>query len=153
MTMAPNTVRARSNYNQQTWLFYHWLVLLATFLCALLVVVDIQRPSYWLDEKISVDIASPATPQQVIANVIDGERRPPAYHLSLWLWSRLLGMNERTARLHSALWAIMFVPAVYQLAQRFTSRKAAVFAAVISAIAPVTISYGQTIRYYSMVAT
>jgi 4-amino-4-deoxy-L-arabinose transferase-like glycosyltransferase len=134
------------------WSTYHWLVVFAVLLCALLSVIDIQRPSYWIDEKISVDIATPASPQQVIAKVIDSERRPPAYHLSLWLWMRLVGVNERMARLHSVLWAILFVPAAFQLARQFASLKAATLTAFITALAPVTISYGQTIRYYSMVA-
>ncbi len=134
------------------WSTCHWLVVFATLLCTLLAVVDIQRPSYWIDEKISVDIATPASLSQVITNVIDSERRPPAYHVSLWLWTRLVGMNERMARLHSVLWAILFVPAAFQLARRFARLKAATLTAFITALAPVTISYGQTIRYYSMVA-
>ena len=134
------------------WSTCHWLVVCATLLCALLAVVDIQRPSYWIDEKVSVDIATPASLPQVITNVIDSERRPPAYHVSLWLWTHLVGVNERMARLHSVLWAILFVPAAFQLARRFTGLKAATLTAFITASAPVTISYGQTIRYYSMVA-
>jgi hypothetical protein len=142
-----------SSSQRVPWSTYHWLVVLATLLCALLAVADIQRPSYWVDEKISVDIASPASLPEMIHNVIDNERRPPMYHLSLWLWTRLAGVNERMARLHSVLWAILFVPAAFQLARRFTGPKAAVWTSFITALAPVTIAYGQTIRYYSMVAT
>lgn len=134
------------------WSTCHWLVVLATLLCALLAVVDIQRSSYWIDEKVSVDIATPASLPQVITNVIKDERRPPAYHVSLWFWTRLVGVNERMARLHSVLWAILFVPAAFQLARRFAGLKAATLTAFITALAPVTIAYGQTIRYYSMVA-
>ena len=130
----------------------NWLVAAATLLCTLLAVIDIQRPSYWVDEKVSVDIASAATPQQVIANVIQSERRPPAYHLLLWAWTRLVSMNERTARLFSVLWAILLVPATYQLTRQFATPRAAVLASYLSAIAPIVISYGQIIRYYSMVA-
>lgn len=135
------------------WTRYEWLALAATLLCTALLVVDIQRPSYWLDEKISIDIASPDDPRQVIANVIDGERRPPGYHLSLWIWTRLTGVHERTARLHSAIWAIMIIPATYQLTRRFTTRRAAIYAACFAALAQVIIGYGQTVRYYTMVAT
>jgi uncharacterized membrane protein len=148
----PTNTRIVPSIQRARWSTYHWLVVFATLVCTLFAAVDIQRPSYWIDEKISVDIATPASPQQVIANVIDSERRPPAYHLSLWLWMRLVGVNERMARLHSVLWAILFVPAAFQLARRFAGLKAATLTAFITALAPVTISYGQTIRYYSMVA-
>lgn len=132
---------------------YEWLALFATLLCATLLAVDIQRPSYWLDEKISIDIAAPDDPVKVIGNVIEGERRPPGYHLSLWAWTRLVGVNERAARLHSALWAILFIPVTYALTRRFSTRKAAACAAILAALAQVTIGYGQTVRYYTMVAT
>lgn len=144
--------RTSSSAQRTHWSTSRWLVVFATLLCALLAVIDIQRPSYWIDEKISVDIATPTALPQVIANVIDSERRPPAYHVSLWLWTRLVGVNERMARLHSVLWAILFVPAAFQLARRFAGIRAATWTAFITALAPVTLSYGQIIRYYSMVA-
>jgi 4-amino-4-deoxy-L-arabinose transferase-like glycosyltransferase len=129
------------------------LVLLCTLLSAVLATLEIGRPSYWIDEKISVDIASAAAPDQVVRNVIEDERRPPAYHLSLWLWLTATGGHERMARLHSALWAILAVPAAYQLARRVSSGKAAVCAALLAALSPILIAFGQTVRYYTMVAT
>ncbi|MCL4504771.1 MAG: glycosyltransferase family 39 protein [Chloroflexi bacterium] len=129
------------------------IVTFLTLISAILVVIDIQRPSYWIDENVSVVIASPPNPLQVVNNVIEGERRPPGYHLFLWVWTRLTGVSERMARLHSALWSIILVPITYQLARRFTKRKSALLAAAFAAVAPIMISYGQTIRYYTMVAS
>ena len=99
-----------------------------------------------------MDAATAATPQQVIANVIQMERRPPAYHLGLWLWLELTGGSERMARLYSAFWLILLVPATYQLARCFGDERSASWAALLAATAPALISYGQIIRYYSMVA-
>ncbi len=128
------------------------LAVLCTLLSAILLALEIQRPSYWIDEKISVDITSAETPAQVVRNVMEGERRPPAYHLSLWLWLELTGHHERMARLHSALWAILIVPATFQLARRLSNEKAAVCAAFLAALSPILIAFGQTVRYYTMVA-
>jgi uncharacterized membrane protein YhaH (DUF805 family) len=128
-------------------------VVLLTGLATALVLAELQRPSYWIDEKISVDVATGQTAQQIVANVIDMERRPPMYHLGLWVWLELTGQNERMARLYSAIWLILLVPATYQLARRFADERSAVWSALLAATAPVLISYSQIIRYYSMVAT
>ncbi len=136
----------------RTWSRASWLVVLLTGLATALLLVELQRPSYWIDEKISVDAATGDTPQQIIANVIQMERRPPAYHLGLWLWLKLTGSAERMARLYSVWWVVLLVPATYQLARCFADERSAVLAALLAATAPVLISYGQIIRYYSMVA-
>jgi uncharacterized membrane protein len=136
----------------RAWSRAAWLVVLLTGLAVALVLTEMQHPSYWIDEKISVDVATGNTPLQVVVNVIDLERRPPAYHLGLWIWMKLTGVTERMARLYSALWLILLVPATYQLARYFADERSAVWAALFAATAPVLISYGQIIRYYSMVA-
>ena len=56
------------------------------------------------------------------------------------------------ARLYSAIWLILLVPATYQLARRFADERSAVWAALLAATAPVLISHSQIIRYYSLVA-
>jgi uncharacterized membrane protein len=136
----------------RTWSRAAWLVVVLTALAAALVLIDMQRPSYWIDEKISVDAATGAALPQIVANVIEQERRPPAYHVGLWLWLKATSVTERMARLYSAMWIVLLVPAVYQLARCFADERSAVFAALLAATAPVLISYGQIIRYYSMVA-
>ncbi len=138
---------------QRTWSSASWLVVLFTALVAVQLLTELQRPSYWIDEKISVDAATGNTPQQIVANVIEMERRPPAYHLGLWIWLELTGYTERMARLYSVWWIVLLVPATYQLARCFADERSAALAALLAATAPVLISYGQIIRYYSMVAT
>jgi len=148
-----NTPAARSEEPlRRTWSRASWLVVLLTLLAAALVLTELQRPSYWIDEKISVDAATGDTPQQIITNVIGVERRPPGYHLGLWIWLELTGSAERMARLYSAWWVILLVPATFQLARCFADERQAVLAALLAATAPVLIAYGQIIRYYSMVA-
>jgi uncharacterized membrane protein len=136
----------------RTWSRAAWLVVLLTGLAAVLLLIEIQRPSYWIDEKISVDAATGDTLPQIVANVIEMERRPPAYHLGLWAWLKLTASSERMARLYSAFWIILLVPATYQLARGLADERSAVFVALLAATAPVLINYGQIIRYYSMVA-
>lgn len=134
------------------WSLSQWIVLAATLLSALLVAIAVERPSQWVDERIALSLVDAPDPGSALANVIAGERRPPAWHLLLWAWSQGAGDTERSARLFSGLWAILLVPAVYQLARAFTSRKGAAYAALFAATAPVVISYGQTVRYYGFVA-
>lgn len=144
-----NIATSRSNH----WRRQHWLAVLLTLLAWLLVTAAIQRPSLWIDEKISLEIASANSFAGVIQNVADGERRPPAYHLGLWAITTLGGQHERIGRLYSAMWAVLFVPAVFVLAHRFGGVRAGVIAAVLAACSSLLMSYGQIIRYYTMVAT
>ncbi len=137
----------------RTWSYATWVVVLLTLLAAALSLIELQRPSYWVDEKLYVDVASGDTLQHVVTDVIDTDRRPPAYHLGLWLWLKLTGSTERMARLYSVLWMILLVPATFQLARCFADERSAVFAALLAATAPVLINYAQIIRYYTMVAT
>jgi hypothetical protein len=135
------------------WVPARWIVVALTAVCTLLLVIEIQRPSYWIDEKISVDIASGASPRQVVENVIRGERRPPAYHLGLWAWMQLIGQSERAARLYSAAWIVLLAPATFQLTRRLFGQGSALLAVGLAVSAPAVIAYGQTVRYYGMVAT
>lgn len=135
------------------WSRTHSIITALTALWTLLLITEIQRPSLWIDEKISIDIATAASPAQVIANVIQGERRPPAYHLGLWAWMRLLGNAEHTARLYSVVWTIPLMPAIFQLTRRLANKHSAWLATLVAASSPVLIAYGQTVRYYCMVAT
>ena len=135
------------------WRRAYTFVTAMTALCALLVAINLQRPSYWIDEKISVDIAFAGNADQVIRNAIQGERRPPAYHLGLWVWSSLVGQTEYAARLFSGLWIIALVPVAFQLARRLADEHVALLAAFLVATSPILVAYGQTVRYYTLVAT
>jgi uncharacterized membrane protein len=151
---APDNTLARRSEEvpQRIWSRAKWLVVLLTLLAAALVLTELQRPSYWIDEKVSVDAATGDSPLQIINNVIQAERRPPAYHLGLWIWLKLTGSEERLARLYSAWWVVLLVPVTFQLARGFADERSAAWAAMLAATAPVLIAYGQIIRYYSMVA-
>jgi uncharacterized membrane protein len=139
--------------NVSHWRRQHWLIVLMVLAAWVLVTAAIQRPSYWIDEKISMDIASADSFAGVIQNVADGERRPPAYHLGLWAITTLGGQHERVGRLYSAMWVVLFVPAAFQLARHFGGIRAGVIAATLAASSSLLMSYGQIIRYYTMVAT
>lgn len=129
-----------------------WMIVALTLLCFLLSAIAINRPSFWVDEKISFDIASQPTAAQTLNAVIEQERRPPAYHLGLWALMQIAGQTERVARLYSVFWAVLMIPATFQLALAFTGRKAAVFAALLAATSPILLAFAQTVRYYDMVA-
>lgn len=138
--------------SETSWRSRRWLILILTLMAWILATTAIQRPSYWIDEKISMDIAAADSLTGVIQNVAKGERRPPAYHLGLWAITSLSGSDERIGRLYSAMWAVLFVPAVFQLARHFGRMRAGVIAAILAACSSLLMSYGQIIRYYTMVA-
>jgi 4-amino-4-deoxy-L-arabinose transferase-like glycosyltransferase len=65
----------------------------------------------------------------------------------------MTGGAEWQTRLLPALFAVLFVPAVYALTRRLFGPRAAGFAVLLCAIHPLLLSYGQIIRYYTFVAT
>ena len=64
----------------------------------------------------------------------------------------MAGDGEWAIRLLPALFAVLFVPAVYALTRRLFGQRAAGFAVLLCAIHPLLLSYGQIIRYYTFVA-
>jgi hypothetical protein len=125
---------------------------LLTALCAVLLAINIERPCYWIDEKVSMDIAGAGSPGGVVSAVIAGERRPPGYHLGLWVFLKIFGNREVSGRLYSALWALLLLPGLFLLARELSDERAALLVSILAATSPVLIAYGQTIRYYTMVA-
>jgi 4-amino-4-deoxy-L-arabinose transferase-like glycosyltransferase len=121
--------------------------------CAVLLVINVQKPCYWIDEKMSMDIAGAETPLGVMVSaVISPERRPPGNHLGLWAFLKVFGNRGVSGRLYSALWALLLIPGLFLLARELSDERTALIVSLLAVTSPVLVAYGQTIRYYTMVA-
>ena len=114
----------------------------------------------WGDEAFSISLS-----QQPLATVVAGaaDTHPPFYPLLLFFWLRLVGSSPFGARALSALIAVLAVPLVYVLAKRLLpARRREIqsnsagaspwFAALLAAVSPLLIYYGQETRMYELVA-
>ncbi len=75
---------------------------------------------------------------------------PPLYALTLNAWMKVCGQSDFAIRLLSALFSLAGVFAIFFFADKTFGRKAALFSAMLCAISPFDIYYGQEARMYSL---
>ncbi|HEX7587949.1 MAG TPA: glycosyltransferase family 39 protein, partial [Anaerolineae bacterium] len=134
-------------------------LLVLILLAAVLRIYRLDAQDIWGDEAFSISLS-----QQPLATVVAGaaDTHPPFYPLLLFFWLRLVGASPFGARALSALIAILAVPLIFVFAKRLTldRRRASPanlgavpwFAALIAAVSPLLIYYGQETRMYELVA-
>src|SRR3954454_16467435 len=105
---------------------------------------------YWIDEGISVGIASHALRDIPAALHKDGS--PPLYYVLLHEWIRLAGTGEAATRSLSLLFAIAAVPVAWWAGSAVFDRRAGALAAAGAALCPFLTYYAQETRMYSLVA-
>src|SRR3954470_14170207 len=105
---------------------------------------------YWIDEGISVGIASHGVAQ--IPGVLGQDGSPPLYYLLLHVWIGFAGTGEAATRTLSLLFALAAVPLAYWACSRVFDRRAGALAALGAAGCPFLTYYAQETRMYSLVA-
>src|SRR3954453_15211263 len=104
---------------------------------------------YWIDEGISVGIAS--HPFADIPRVLSQDGNPPLYYLLLHGWMQVTGTSEAATRMLSLVFAILAVPASFWAGARLFDRRAGALAAAGAAGSPFLTYYAQETRMYSLV--
>jgi mannosyltransferase len=125
------------------------LLLVLTLLATGLRLYAADAQSLWYDEGFSVYLARMDLAE--ITSRTAADIQPPLYYYLLHGWIGYLGDGERAARGLSALFGVLIVPLMYAVAwQLFRSRSAGLLAALLIAIAPLHVWYGQEIRMYTL---
>jgi hypothetical protein len=104
---------------------------------------------YWIDEGLSVGIAS--HPLTDIPGILRQDGSPPLYYLLLGLWTRVIGDGEARTHALSLAFALLTIPCGFALARTLFSERAAWFTAVIAAFIPFLSYYAQETRMYALV--
>ena len=104
---------------------------------------------YWVDEGLSVGIAD--RPLTDIPGVLRQDGSPPLYYGLLHIWISLTNSGERATHTLSLLFALAAIPLAFWGAGLVFGRRAAWFAAVLTACNPYISQYGQETRMYSLV--
>lgn len=103
---------------------------------------------YWIDEGLSVGIAS--HPLDDIPGVLRQDGSPPLYYLLLGVWIRLVGDGEARTHALSLGIALLCIPVAFVLARRLFGERAGWFTAVIAALVPFLTFYAQETRMYTL---
>jgi len=109
----------------------------------------LNTQSLWYDEGFSVYLAH-MSPGEIV-NQTAADIQPPLYYLLLHGWIELFGDDEPVVRSLSLLFGVLTVPLIYGVAwQLFRSRLAGLLAALLLAVSPLHIWYGQETRMYTL---
>lgn len=108
--------------------------------------------SLWLDEAVSIHLASFPWSEIFQQGMSLQEPNPPLYHLALSLWMRVFGSGVAAVRLLPAFLGTLYLPALYLLGKRLFSARLALMATLLAALNPFLVWYSQEVRMYAMVA-
>ena len=109
----------------------------------------LDNQSLWYDEGFSVYLSGMGIDQITAHTAADIQ--PPLYYYLLHGWIQLFGDTEWALRALSVLFGVFTVPLIYAVAQNlFRSRLAGLLAALLVAVSPLHIWYGQEVRMYTM---
>jgi mannosyltransferase len=107
------------------------------------------RVSYWIDEGLSVGIASHRLAE--IPGVLQQDGSPPLYYLLLHWWMRLFGTGESATHALSLAFALLCIPAALWAGWTLFGRAAGLVAATIAAFDPFLSIYADETRMYALV--
>lgn len=110
----------------------------------------VTRSPLWLDEALSVNIATLPLGDIPAALKVDGH--PPLYYFLLHGWMDLFGTGPVAVRSFSGLWALGLFPLMWVGARRLGGNRVATYAVALLALSPFAIRYGTETRMYSMVS-
>ncbi len=106
--------------------------------------------SFWMDEGLSVGIASHGFFD--IPGVLHQDGSPPLYYMLLHLWMGAFGRSEATTHGLSLLFAILTIPSALWAGWSLFGRRAGIIGAVLAALNPFLTAYAQETRMYSLMA-
>jgi mannosyltransferase len=112
-----------------------------------------SRP-IWYDESFSI-LISEQGPSAILSGTLAtdadssaAEEHPPAYYFMLWGWMQVFGNSLVAVRMLSIIFSLGIIFCVYLIANHLFNQQTALTAALLAAILPFQIHYGQEIRMY-----
>jgi 4-amino-4-deoxy-L-arabinose transferase-like glycosyltransferase len=125
------------------------LVVLVTLLALALRLFKLDAQSLWYDEGFSVYLARMSLAE--IAASTAADIQPPLYYYLLHGWMQLFGDSSGTLRAFSLVFGVLSVPLVFAVGRSlFGNRLAGLLAALLMALSPLHIWYGQELRMYTL---
>jgi len=108
----------------------------------------LDRPSLWLDEGFSVQIA--ALDRAHFFSLLLADVHPPLYYLLLLGWTSVFGTGEVALRTLSVVLGVLTVPLLFLIGRMLAGTRAGLVAAVLLATSPLHVQYSTEVRMYSL---
>lgn len=106
--------------------------------------------SFWMDEGLSVGIASHAFGD--IPGVLRQDGSPPLYYMLLHVWMDVFGRSETAVHWLSLTAALLTIPAAMWAAWSLWGKRAGYTGAVVCSLLPFLTAYGEEARMYALMA-
>jgi mannosyltransferase len=129
--------------------FAPWFVGAITLAGVFLRVVYLDSKGMWLDETFSVWMAGHSLPE-LLQWLVRIDQHPPLYYFLLHFWTQIFGDTPYYARLLSALIGAATIPIIYLIGARLSGAALGLAAAVLLAVSPFHINFGQETRMYAL---
>ena len=126
-------------------------VLLLVLVAFLLRVAILDNQSLWRDEVDVIRFASWA-PAELSESLLKEGHNGPLYYVGMRLWLSLAGKSEFGLRFPSACCSVLAVALLWQVGRKVVGQKAATIAALIVAVSPYLVWYGQDAKMYAAVS-
>ena len=128
-----------------------WLVTIIILLLALGTRLHkIEAQSLWHDEGNSLRLA-----ERDVSDLIEAashDIHPPGYYLALKYWVAGVGDTEFGLRSLSMFWGVLAVAGTFALGRRLFDGRVGLFAALLIALHPFAVYYGQEARMYAQLS-
>lgn len=106
--------------------------------------------SFWMDEGLSVGIAS--HPLGDIPGVLREDGSPPLYYMLLHVWMDVFGRSETAVHWLSLTAALLCIPSAMWAGWSLWGKRAGYIGAVVCALLPFLTAYGEEARMYALMA-
>jgi mannosyltransferase len=118
--------------------------------CAALRFYHLGSASLWSDEIFSRYYVDLFGLHYLLSDGLSKETNPPTYYLLLQGWMAVWGYSEAALRSLSALASTLCVPVAYLLGRELGGKSRALTAALLCALCPMSVYFGQEARVYAL---
>jgi mannosyltransferase len=126
------------------------LLLIGLVAISLLIRTQAISSPFWIDEGLSVGIAS--HPFSDIFHALREDGSPPLFYLLLHFWMEGFGRSEENTHVLSLLFALLTIPAALWAGWALFGRRTGYVAAALAALNPFLDAYAQETRMYSLLS-
>lgn len=147
--VAPPLITSDASDLRPAWMRQDRVVLAGLVLLAVALRAPNLGRSYWVDEGISVGIAS--HPLSQLPALLRHDGSPPLFYFLLHFWMRLFGTSEPATHLFPLLVSLAAIPVGYWAGCQLFHRRAGVAAAALLATNPFLNWYSTETRMYTLV--
>lgn len=136
--------------------WYRPLLVILILLAYLVRAYHLDFFSFWIDEALT-PLRTGQSPLDIIAGhtfiqeAVSQDTHPPLYYLFVYITRVLWGTSDYAFRYFSLLWGVALVPLLFQFGRRLFGSSAGLIAALLLAVNPLQVWYGQEARMYTQV--